>query len=102
MKVNVSVVSTTISTKPFNTLDMAKLIQPYTGRKLVEDVLGSITASEFSTIIALSIGLHLTGKYTKAQIEVNGATLPADVTLASAGIKEGSDVLYRYYVNMDL
>lgn len=102
MKVNVSVVSTTISTKPFNTLDMAKLIQPYTGRKLIEDVLGSVTASEFSTIIALSIGLHLTGKYTKAQIEVNGATIPADVTLASAGIKEGTDVVYRYYVNMDL
>jgi hypothetical protein len=102
MKVNVSVVSTTVSTKPFSTLAMAKLIQPYTGRKLVEDVLGSVTAGEFSTIIALSIGLHLTGKYTKAQIEFKGAVVPVDVTLANAGITDMSDVLYRYYVNMDL
>ena len=102
MKVNVSVVSTTHSTKAYSPIDLAKEIQPYTGKKLVEDVLGSVTAGEFSTIIALSIGLHLTGKYTKAQIEFNGAVIPVDVTLANAGIKEGSDVLYRYYVNMDL
>ena len=102
MKVNVSVVSTTQSTKPYSVLELAKAIQPYTGKKLVEDVQGSVTVAEFNTIIALSIGLHLTGKYTKAQIEFNGAVIPADVTLAAAGITEGSNVVYRYYVNMDL
>ena len=102
MKVNVSVVSTVQATKPYSTIDMAKLLQPYTGKKLVEDVQGSVTAAEFNTIIALSIGLHLTGKYTKAQLEFNGAVIPADVTLAAAGITEGSNVVYRYYVNMEL
>ena len=102
MKVNVSVVSTTLSTKPYTPLGLAKLIQPYTGKKLIEDVQPSITVAEFATVIALSIGLHLTGKYTKAQLELNGAIIPASATLAAAGIKEGSNVVYRYYVNMDL
>jgi len=102
MKVNVSVVSTIQATTPFSPLDMAKLIQPYTGKQLTEDVQPTITVAEFNTIIALSIGLHLTGKYTRAQLELNGAVVPADATLASAGITDGTNVFYRYYVNMDL
>jgi len=102
MKVNVSVVSTTVASNSFSPLEMAKLIQPYTGKKLSEDVSETITVAELNTIVALSIGLHLTGKYTKAQLEYNGSVVPADATLVGAGITDGANVVYRYFVNMDL
>jgi hypothetical protein len=100
MKINVSSVARIQSARAYSQQELASASRPVVGKSGVVDVADSVTGSALAEAAKSALGITPPAGFVKAVIVKNDVELDGSKTLAMLGLKEGSSVQVRFYVQI--
>jgi hypothetical protein len=100
MKVNVSSVARIQSARAYTQLELINATQLVAGKSAVADVADAATGSALVDAAKSAMGISNPAGFVKAVLVNNNVELDGSKTLAALGVKEGSSIQVRFYVQI--
>lgn len=100
MKVNVSSVGRIQSARAYTQLELIAATSPVAGKKAVVDVADSATGTALVDAAKGALGITPPAGFVKAVLVKNDVELDGSKTLVALGLKEGSSIQVRFYVQI--
>jgi hypothetical protein len=100
MKVNVSSVARIQSSRVYTQIELINATSPVAGKNAVVDVADSVTGSAFVVAAKGALGITPPAGFVKAVLVLKGEEVDEAKTLSALGVKDGSEVQVRYYVQI--
>lgn len=100
MKVNVSSVARIQSARAYSQQELTAAVRPVAGKSGLVDVADAATGSALVDAAKLALGISTPAGFVKAVLVKNDTELDGSKSLASLGVKEGSSIQVRFYVQI--
>lgn len=100
MKVNVSSTARIQSTRAYSQQELAAAVRPLAGKSGVVEIADSANGSALVEAAKSALGITPPAGFVKAVLVKNDVELDGSKPLAALGVKEGSSIQVRFYVQI--